>query len=115
MQNRKIRLVMAAATVTLLTGPASTSADEFTKQDLARWEQQFQGVVKEGRALWTSAELGTTEWVLPRPDAVGEYFFRYRSIEPDGFVSAYSATLKTEITRDLRPLWLLLLPLLIGI
>ena len=59
MQNRNIRLVMAAATVTLLTGPASTSADEFTKQDLARCEQQFQGVVKEGRALWTSAELGT--------------------------------------------------------
>lgn len=58
MQNRKIRLVMAAA-VTLLAGPAGTSADEFTKQDLARWEQQFQGVVKEGRALWTSAELGT--------------------------------------------------------
>lgn len=59
MQNRKIRLVMAAAAVTLLAGPAGTSADEFTKQDLARWEQQFQGVVKEGRALWTSAELGT--------------------------------------------------------
>jgi hypothetical protein len=53
--------------------------------------------------------------VLPRPEAAGEYFFRYRSVEPDGFVSANSATLKTEITRDLRPLWLLLLPLLIGI
>jgi thiosulfate dehydrogenase len=50
---------MAAATVALLAGPAGTSADEFTKQDLARWEQQFQGVVKEGRKLWTSAELGT--------------------------------------------------------
>ena len=59
MQNRKIRLVMAAAAVALLAGPAGTSADEFTKQELARWEQQFQGVVKEGRALWTSAELGT--------------------------------------------------------
>ena len=59
MQNRKIRLVMAAAAVALLAGPAGTSADEFTKQELARWEQQFQGVVKEGRVLWTSAELGT--------------------------------------------------------
>ena len=59
MQNRQIRLVMATGAVALLTGPAGTSADEFTKQDLARWEQQFQGVVKDGRALWTSAELGT--------------------------------------------------------
>ena len=37
---------------------SAASADEFTKEDLARWEAQFQGVVKEGRALWTSPELG---------------------------------------------------------
>ncbi len=59
MRNKKIRVLMAVAGATLLAGPVTTPADEFTKQDLQRWEQQFQGVVKEGRALWTSAELGT--------------------------------------------------------
>ena len=33
--------------------------DEFTKEDVARWETQFQGVVKEGRSLWTSPDIGT--------------------------------------------------------
>lgn len=56
--NRKIR-VLAVTGAVLLTVPALSPADEFTKEDLARWEQQFQGVVKEGRKLWTSAELGT--------------------------------------------------------
>jgi thiosulfate dehydrogenase len=35
-------------------------ADEFTAEDLARWEAQYQQVVQQGRGLWTSAtELGT--------------------------------------------------------
>jgi thiosulfate dehydrogenase len=34
-------------------------ADEFTKEDLARWEAEFKTVVAKGRALWTSPELGT--------------------------------------------------------
>lgn len=34
------------------------NADEFSKEDLARWEAHFQGVVKEGRALWTSPDIG---------------------------------------------------------
>ena len=28
------------------------------------------------------------EWTLPRPTRAGTYYFRYRSVEPDGFVSA---------------------------
>ena len=59
MRNKKIHLLVAAAGTLLLAGPVVTPADEFTKQDLARWEQQFQGVVKEGRQLWTSPALGT--------------------------------------------------------
>lgn len=35
------------------------AADEFTEQDLKRWEEQFQAVVKQGRELWTSGSLGT--------------------------------------------------------
>jgi cytochrome c len=34
------------------------NADEFSKEDLARWQSQFDGVVKEGRALWTDSKLG---------------------------------------------------------
>jgi cytochrome c len=31
----------------------------FTKEDLARWDKEYMSVVAKGRALWTSAELGT--------------------------------------------------------
>ncbi len=59
-------------------------------------------------------ELSATEWVLPRPERSGAYFFRYRSIEPDGFVSTNSATLKTEVPQDWSFLWLLF-PLLFAL
>ena len=44
---------------------------------------------------------------LPPPSAGGTYFFRYRSVEPDGYVSPYSSTLKIEVPRDWKLLWLL--------
>ncbi len=34
-------------------------ADEFTNQDIDRWQQQFTETVKQGRELWTSPTLGT--------------------------------------------------------
>jgi len=34
-------------------------ADEFTQEDLERWEGEYMTVVQKGRALWTSGELGT--------------------------------------------------------
>lgn len=34
-------------------------ADEFTKEDLERWEKEYMTVVDEGRRLWTSPEIGT--------------------------------------------------------
>lgn len=34
-------------------------ADEFTKADVERWQQEFDIVAKEGRKLWTSGDLGT--------------------------------------------------------
>jgi cytochrome c len=37
---------------------SSAGADEFTQEDLQRWQAQFDGVVKEGRSLWTDAKLG---------------------------------------------------------
>ena len=35
------------------------SADEFSNEDIDRWQQQFEEVVAEGRRLWTSPEIGT--------------------------------------------------------
>ena len=59
-------------------------------------------------------ELKSPEWVLPTPGRGGKYFFRYRSVEPDGFTSPYSSTLSIEVPRDWTPLWLLL-PLLFAL
>jgi thiosulfate dehydrogenase len=53
----KITALIACAVVAF--GAAGVAnADEFTKEDLARWQSQFDGVVKEGRALWTDSKLG---------------------------------------------------------
>ena len=40
-------------------GLLPVSADEFTQEDLKRWEQEFMSVVEKGRVLWGSPELGT--------------------------------------------------------
>ena len=34
-------------------------ADEFTREDLKRWEDEYKSVVKKGRNLWTDPNLGT--------------------------------------------------------
>ena len=34
-------------------------ADEFTDEDVERWQGEFMSVVQEGRALWVSADLGS--------------------------------------------------------
>ena len=53
-----VAVAFCAVAVVLLTGmPAG--ADEFTKEDLARWNEEYMSVVKKGRELWVSAELGT--------------------------------------------------------
>ena len=59
-----------------------------------------------------SAELSTAEWTLPLPSRGGRYYFRYRSVEPDGYTSPYSATAMIDVPRDWTPL-LLLLPALL--
>ncbi len=67
--------------------------------ELAR-DPQFTQIVAQ-------ADLNAPEWILPRPSQPGTYFFRYRSIEPDGFVGPYSSPLVIEVPRDWRYLWLL--------
>jgi thiosulfate dehydrogenase len=39
----------------------STQADEFTKEDLERWQQEFMTVVGEGEKLFHSPKLGTNK------------------------------------------------------
>ena len=53
-----------------------------------------------------SAELGSAEWSLPTPSRSGRYYFRYRSVEPDGYISPYSATAMVDVPRN----WLEMLP-----
>lgn len=57
------------------------------------------------------ASLDSTEWAVPAPGS-GHYFFRYRSIEPDGFVGPYSDPVDVNIPIDWTPL-MLLAPLLL--
>lgn len=64
-------------------------------------------------------ELSAPQWRIKGPgwhtepgsiSATGTAYFRYRTIEPDGYVSPPSAPLKVELPRDPRSPWLLLLP-----
>jgi hypothetical protein len=59
------------------------------------------------------ADLDRPAWTLPLPSPGGTYYFRYRSIEPDGFVGPYSSPLVIEVPRDWKLFLLLLAPLLL--
>lgn len=84
----------------------SGRAEDRQEVELAR-DPQFNEIVAR-------AKLEKPQWDLPTPSAGGTYYFRYRSIEPDGFVTPYSATLTIDVPRDWRWLWLLA-PLLLGL
>jgi cytochrome c len=56
------KIAVAAFVVIVLAvivGDFTSRADEFTKEDLDRWQSEYMSVVKEGRELWVSPELGT--------------------------------------------------------
>jgi cytochrome c len=48
-------VVLAVAIVAVL----GVRADEFTREDAQRWQDEYMSVVKKGRELWTSPDLGT--------------------------------------------------------
>ena len=54
-------LVFASAVVAVaaIVSGLGARADEFTRDDVERYDEEFLSVVKKGRELWTSAELGT--------------------------------------------------------
>jgi thiosulfate dehydrogenase len=58
---RKIAGAALAAVVALsvVLGGLTTRADEFSKEDLERWQNEYMSVVKKGRELWVSPDLGT--------------------------------------------------------
>lgn len=51
--------VLLGVCLAVLAGVAAVRADEFTEEDLARWQDEYMSVVKVGRELWTSPDLGT--------------------------------------------------------
>ena len=57
-----MKVWIAAISALLLLGAATqfvAQADEFSETDLKRWDGEYKSVVDKGRALFTSAELGS--------------------------------------------------------
>jgi len=59
MARRSITLLASAALASAALLGGAVLADEFTEADVAHWQEQFDMVAKEGRALWVSPDLGT--------------------------------------------------------
>jgi len=51
--------VLVAAFLALVAIGVGNQADEFTEEDVRRWQEEYMSVVALGRDLWVSAELGT--------------------------------------------------------
>ena len=52
-------VLLAASALALIVGGMTNRADEFTENDLKRWQDEYMSVVQTGRDLWVSPELGT--------------------------------------------------------
>jgi len=59
MSKSMLTVVLVGVVTAGLTAFVAVQADEFTDDDLQRYENEYMSVVQEGRALWTSGELGT--------------------------------------------------------
>jgi len=51
--------IFAVVTAVLVAAGVSLRADEFSDQDLERWQAEYMSVVEKGRALWVSPDLGS--------------------------------------------------------
>ena len=58
-------------------------------------------------------DVDSSQWVRPMPEDAGSYYFRYRTIEPSGFISNYSETLMVDVPKNWKFLWTILPFLLI--
>jgi len=61
MKNRTKALGILLAVLAAFGFTLQSLADEFTKEDLKRWEEQFMGVVSEGEKLFHSGNLGKNQ------------------------------------------------------
>jgi len=59
MAKRIAEVAGIACFAAVIVGLAAVSADEFSKEDLERWQKEYMSVVEKGRALWVSGDLGT--------------------------------------------------------
>jgi thiosulfate dehydrogenase len=59
MSRKLILVACAAALAAAMVAGLSVRADEFTKEDVEHWQNEYMSVVKQGRELWTSPDLGT--------------------------------------------------------
>ena len=57
--HRKIAAAVVVLAFAMILGEFTIRADEFTKEDVERWRNEYMSVVKKGRELWVSPELGT--------------------------------------------------------
>ena len=58
-KKKKIFIIKITAIMAIVFIAVLAYADEFTKKDLERWQQEYMSVVEKGRELWVSPELGT--------------------------------------------------------
>lgn len=59
MSKKSVLGAVAVVALALVTVGVGLWADEFTDQDVERWQQEYMSVVEKGRALWGSPDLGT--------------------------------------------------------
>jgi cytochrome c len=59
MAKKQIWAACAVVGAALILVGYGLQADEFTDEDVDRWQGEFMSVVEDGRALWGSPDLGT--------------------------------------------------------
>jgi len=52
-------IICAVLALVIIAGNLVIQADEFTEEDLKRWEGEYLSVVEKGRVLWGSPDLST--------------------------------------------------------
>ena len=64
MTNASLKVPVASLAVLLMSAALpGANADEFTDEQLQRWQHEFMDVVNEGRRLWGTEGLGTNRLV----------------------------------------------------
>jgi thiosulfate dehydrogenase len=59
MSKKHVSTAIGVVALALVLVGVGLHADEFTQQDVDRWQEEYMSVVDKGRALWGSPDLGT--------------------------------------------------------